>query len=130
MSALNDITSSVLARNGDEVHPRDTLLARIVKGWSYKPDHHLTLKRTPFGVGMYELIYTACVQDVTDPNHAMIYVSKADVLPPLFHREGDYDAEYVHHIIDDMIERMERHERDEWLKFDGVHLRDPGPAHD
>lgn len=37
------------------------------------------------------------------------------------------DADVVGYLISNAIRHMELHEMDEWLRFDGVHVRDPHP---
>jgi len=121
--------------NGDSPFHRDTVLERLVKTWSYKPRHRLELMVTKQDRNLHlddygRLRYCAFVQNVHDPELKHIIVSLDH---PISNMEmmgsRSRDEGYWMHVICALIERMERHEMAEWLKFDGTHWRNPDHAH-
>jgi hypothetical protein len=110
-------------------------LEQMVRAWSYKPHHRLELlihkngtKKISYGE-WGRLRYHAFVPNVLDPERKHIYVSLDHPIHEHEMLRGRTDPEYWAHVIEALILKMERHEQDEWLKFNGKHLRDPGHAH-
>lgn len=94
---------------------------------TYKPGYNLNLRQS--GIDYYLDVTMRTVDSVADTQSIgrlpEIKIGQTFALPPGF---LDYwSAERFAQFIERSILDIERHELDEWLKLDGVHLRNPHP---